>query len=169
MRVLRFALASAIWVIVWKVGIITAQRPKRKCQSEYMYSRIQLCPSLTPKYKCIRVQEYDQGKFVERVHRHVPKHKLAWKNYWALLRTLVLRYEEATDEQIVNAYLVRRGRDAKRYHHGAIRVEYPEPGVHRSYCGENVLAWIDTVVLPEDFRPVLAAERTLLPSISAPF
>ena len=124
-----------------------------------MYSEIQLCPSLTPKCKCIRVQEYDQGKFVERVHRHVPKHKLAWKNYWALLRTLVLRYEEATDEQIVNAYLVRRGRDAKRYHHGAIRVEYPEPGVHRSYCGENVLAWIDTVVLPEDFRPAAMNEK----------
>ena len=42
------------------------------------------------------------------VHKHVLAHKLAQSRHWALLRTLVLRYEEATGEQIVDAYLTRR-------------------------------------------------------------
>ncbi len=113
---------------------------------------VRLCPSLTSKHKCIRVQEYNQGQFVERFHKHFLAYKLAQSSHWALLRTLVLRYEEATGEQIVDAYLTRRGRDAKRYHHGAIVVENPEPGVSRYCCGGNVGASIDTVVLPEDFR-----------------
>ena len=113
---------------------------------------VRRCPSLTSKHKCIWVQEYKQGQFIELFHKHVLAHKLAQSRYWALLRTLVLRYEEATGERIVEAYLVRRGRDAKLYHHGDIVVESPEPGVTRSYCGGNVLAWIDTVVLPKYFR-----------------
>ena len=113
---------------------------------------VRICPSLTSKHKCIRVQEYTQGQFVELFHKHLLAYKLAQSCHWALLRTLVLRYEEATGGQIVDAYLTRRGRDAKRYHHGAIVVEYPEPGVVRYCCGGNVGASIDTVVLPEDFR-----------------
>ena len=113
---------------------------------------VRLCPSLTSKHKCIRVQEYNQGQFIERFHEHVLAYKLAQSCHWALLRTLVLRYEEATGEQIVDVYLTRRGRDAKRYHHGAIVVENPALGVVRDCCGGNVGASIDTVVLPEDFR-----------------
>ena len=113
---------------------------------------VRLCPSLTSKHKCVWVQEYKQGQFIERFHKHVLAHKLAESRYWALLRTLALRYEEATGEQIVDAYLTRRGRAAKQYHPHAIVVEYPESGVVRYYCGGDLLAWIDTVVLPEDFR-----------------
>ena len=52
----------------------------------------------------------------------------------------------------MDAYLTRRGRDAKRHHPHDIVVDYPESGVDRRYCGGNVVAWIDTVALPEDFR-----------------
>ena len=122
-----------------------------------MYSGVKLCRSLSPEYKCIRLQEYNQGQSVERFHKHVPAQELAGSTHWVLLRTLVLRYEEATAEQVVDAYLTRRGRAANgRFtsvsNHLRIVVEHPEPGVIRSHCGGDVGAWIDTVVRPEAFR-----------------
>ena len=120
-----------------------------------MNSGVRLCPSLTPKDKCIWVQEYTAGQFIELFHEHVPAHKIAGSIHWALLRALVLRYEEATGEQIVGAYLTRRGRAAKQYHPYYIVVEGPESGVKRDWCsgrGGAVSACIDTVVCQEAFR-----------------
>ena len=117
-----------------------------------MYSCFQLCQSLTPKEKCIRLREYKAGQFQELFHEHVPAHQLAQTATKELLRVLVLRYEEATAPQIVQSYLTRRGRQAKTNHPLRIIVEYPEPGVVRSYCGGNVHAWIDTVSDPKNFR-----------------
>ena len=110
-----------------------------------MYSNFQLCRTLTPKEKCIRLQQYEEGHVIELFHKHVPAHKLAAKVYSELLRTLVLRYEEAPAERIVGAYLTRRGRDAKLSHPPRFDFEFPEPGVARWYCGWNVRAWIDAV------------------------
>ena len=120
-----------------------------------MNSGVRLCPSLTPKDKCIWVQEYSAGQFIELYHEHVPAHKIAGSRHWALLRALVLRYEEATGGQIVDAYLTRRGRAAKQYHPHDIVVEGPESGVNRWWCsghGGRVSACIDTVVWQEAFR-----------------
>ena len=117
-----------------------------------MYSYFQLCPTLTPKEKCIRLRQYEEGHYIERFHEHVLAHQLAAKVYSELLKTLVLRYEEATAKQIVGAYLTRRGRDAKLSHPPLLHSEYPEPGVTRLYCGGYVCAWIDAVCDPERFR-----------------
>ena len=117
-----------------------------------MYSHVQICPGLTPDEKCIRAVEYNQGRFIKRFHKHVPRHKLAKKTHWALLRNLVLQLEGAKAAQIVDVYLTRRGKAAKVAHRHRIVVDYPEPGVVRDYCGTDVLAWIDTVVRPDGFR-----------------
>ena len=117
-----------------------------------MYSNVQICPDLRRHQKCIRVVEYNQGRFINRFHKHVPKHKLAKKSHWALLRNLVLRYEEASTDQIVDVYLTRRGNAARVAHRFRIVVDYPEPGVVRDYCGTDVSAWIDTVVVSDHFR-----------------
>lgn len=113
---------------------------------------MQTCPTLTPDVKCIRLVEYHQGRYIERFHKHVPKHKLAQKSHWILLRSLVLRYEMADAGQIVDAYLTRRGRAAKRRHRLSIDVDYPERGVIRHYCGTDMCAWIDTVLRSDWFR-----------------
>ena len=117
-----------------------------------MYSNVQICPDLTPDVKCIRVIEYNQGRFIKRFHKHVAKHKLAKGRHWALLRNLVLRYEEAGADQIVDVYLTRRGKASRVAHRFRIVVDHPEPGVVRDYCGSDVSAWIDTVVVSDHFR-----------------
>ncbi len=140
------------------------------------HSHFQICPSLTPKEKCVRIRKYKEGQFQEIFHEHVPARRLAQAATSELLWTLVLRYEEAAARQIVQSYLSRRGYQAKADHPLQVRVEYPEPGVMRSYCGGNVLAWIDTVVNSTDFRrsasegnaPVLRTSRRLHDSHEAP-
>ena len=123
------------------------------------YSNFQLCRTLTPKEKCIRLRQYEEGRVIEFFHKHVLAHKLAEKVYTELLRTLVLRYEEAHAERIVDAYLTRRGRAAKLSYPLRIVVEYPERGVVRWYCGGNVYGWIDAVVNSETFRPSVENQK----------
>ena len=71
---------------------------------------------------------------------------------------LVLRYEKASAERIVDVNLTKRRRAANGRFTSVsgglqIVVEYPEPGVMRCYCGGDVCVWIDAVVNPGDFRP----------------
>ena len=56
---------------------------------------------------------YVKGRFEQQFHKHVAAHDLAEKRIAEMLTTLVLRYEEAAEERIVNAYLTRRERAAK--------------------------------------------------------
>ena len=110
------------------------------------------CETLTPEEKCIWLQKYKQGNFLDLFHKHVPKDKLDQEVHGALLRTLVLRYEEAAAEKILDVYLTRDGEAANSILGHDVSVGYPEPGVMRSACGGNVFAWIDTVIDPEEFR-----------------
>lgn len=118
-----------------------------------MYSNIQTCPTLTPSEKCIRVDEFNQGRTINRFHKHVPKNKLAKKRHYMLLRSLVLLFEQANAEQIVEVHLTRRGNAASVPLRYRIVTEYPEEGVLREYCGIDVCASIDTVFVPASFRP----------------
>ena len=117
-----------------------------------VYSGFKLCGTLNPQEKCILLREYTQGTFEELFHKHVEAYKLAEKVHRELLRTLVLRYEHAHAETILDAYLSRFGDDAKLSHPPIFVEECPEAGVLRLYCGGNVCAWIDTVIDPEKFR-----------------
>ena len=118
-----------------------------------LYSNIQTCPTLTPSEKCIRVDEFNQGRTIKRFHKHVPKHKLAKKRHYMLLRSLVLLFEQANVDQIVEVHLTRRGKAASVPLRYRIVAEYPEAGVLRENCGTDVFAWIDTVIEPASFRP----------------
>ena len=112
-----------------------------------------LCKTLTPRQTCVRLRNYVKGRFEQRFHEHVAALDLAEKCVAELLRTLVLRYEEAAGERIVSAYLMHRGRAAKLAHPCQIHVTYLEPGVIRRYCGGgDALAWVDWVVDPMSFR-----------------
>lgn len=114
-------------------------------------SGFQLCATLTATEKCIRLREYKQGAFHDLFHEHVKAGELADSVIPEVLRTLVLRYEEASAAQIVQSYLTQHGRAAKADHHLEITVEYPESGVIWRCCGGNVQAWIDSVI-GQDFR-----------------
>ena len=117
-----------------------------------IYENFRLCKTLTPSQKCVRLQVYWKGRVEQRFHKHVAVNRLAEKRIAEMLTTLVLRYEEAAGDRIVDAYLTRRGRAAKAAHPYWIHVTYPEPGVIRRYCGGNTLAWVDWVCRPEVFR-----------------
>ena len=117
-----------------------------------LHSGFQLCPSLTSAETCIRLRDYKRGAFLDVYHEHVKAHELRDSAITDLLRTLVLRHEEATARQIAHSYLTRRGKKGKFAHPLDITVEYPEPGVIRRYCGGNIQAWIDAVITPEEFR-----------------
>jgi hypothetical protein len=69
-----------------------------------------------------------------------------------MMRALVLRYQGVEASYILRCYLNKRGREPEAYDPFQIRIEYPEPGVIRRYCGGDIQAWLDTVITPEQFR-----------------
>ncbi len=69
-----------------------------------------------------------------------------------MIRALVLRYADFGAQQILHCYLNKRGHEPEACDLLRIHIEYPEPGVIRKYCGTDVLAWIDTVIAPKEFR-----------------
>ena len=117
-----------------------------------IYENIRPRKTLTPSQKCVRLRSYVKGRFEQRFHKQVAAHELAEKRVAEMLTTLVLRYEEAAGERIVNAYLTRRGRAAKLTRPYQIHATYPESGAIRRYCGGDALAWVDWVVDPLYFR-----------------
>ena len=106
-----------------------------------IYETFRLCKTLTRSQKCVRLRSYVKGHFEQRFHKHVAAHEIAEKRVAEVLTTLVLRYEEAAGERIVNAYLTLRGRTAKLSRPYQIHVTYSEPGAIRRYCGGDALAW----------------------------
>jgi hypothetical protein len=72
------------------------------------------------------------------------------------MKAMVLRHEVEASH-ILRSYLSKRGRDPESRDPFQIRLEYPEPGVLRKYCGTDVLVWIDTVINPRTFRQLSKA------------
>jgi hypothetical protein len=117
-----------------------------------MCSGFQICETLKPKERCIRLRAYNEGRFDELYHEHIPAYKIGNEACIELMKALVVRFSGFSAEYIVRGYLnQRRGQPACanlfRFH-----TEYPEPGVIRHYCGGNVQTWSDLVIAPSRFR-----------------
>ncbi len=120
-----------------------------------MYSGVQICKTLMPNMKCIRLRKYNHGQgdpFNELFREHIPGHRISADASIEMMKALVLRYEEVDASYILHCYVNNRGRDPAFHDPFRINIEYPEPGVLRKYCGINVQAWLDTVIAPEQFR-----------------
>jgi hypothetical protein len=114
------------------------------------YDRYKLCEALKPKEYCVVVEQYKAGIFERIFHEHMPAHRLSEESL-RLLPALVMKFEEAAPETILRSHLNDRGgiqpRVSFRWH-----VNYPEPGVLRKYCGTDTCAWVDCVILADQFR-----------------
>jgi hypothetical protein len=122
------------------------------------YSSV-ICPDLVPKVRCIKVRKYNHGQgdfYSELFHQHIPERRINNDAAPELLKALVLKFEGDLEAgYILQHYLNSRGKEPESYAYRLqFRVVYPELGVMRKCCGADVEAWIDTVVLPDDFRKV---------------
>ncbi len=118
-----------------------------------IYSDFQICDKLKANEKCFRLQRYNEGKFDDLFHEHVPKHRISRDNALEVMKSLVARYSEWTAPHILRSYLNKRGKEPRAIQSFQVQIEYPEPGVLRKYCcGSNVDAWVDEVIAPDMFR-----------------
>lgn len=125
-----------------------------------IYTRYRLCPDLSPKQKCIRVQRYKEGRSEEVFHEHIPSHRLSQASEVEALRALASHYAAWPAIFILHSYLNGRKAGPQRYPGFTNHVEYPEEGVIRRYFGAHgVTAWSDTVVTASDFRRQRVVKR----------
>jgi len=125
-----------------------------------MYSNYELCPDLRVKEKCIRTRRYSNGTYTDLNHFHVPSYRLKKVDHASLLKVLVAFETTEVFENYVRCFLNSRGK-APAPLNLSFAVEYPEPGVIRTYCGGDFCAWIDEVIVPNEFRkmPARAEDR----------
>jgi hypothetical protein len=117
-----------------------------------MFDNYNLCDSLTPLDTCFVVEKYDNGTFIRKFHEHVPKSRLSADARTSVLRALVMHFSGMGAESIVRCHLNKRGRTPAFDNRLFMVVSYPEPGVLRTYCGANTIAWSDQVIVPTKFR-----------------
>jgi hypothetical protein len=120
-----------------------------------MYEPYKLCCELKPSDWCFVIEQYVEGNFERQFHQHVPRSRLSVPVAMNLLQALVVRFDGRTGmgaDQIVSAYLNKRGRTPSASVALRIITSYPEPGVIRRYCGANTKAWADQVIAKWDFR-----------------
>jgi hypothetical protein len=116
-----------------------------------MYDGYKLCETLKPKEYCIIVEQYKGGLFEQKFHEHIGAHRLSEESLQYLLPALVMKFEEMLAMTIFRSHLNRCGKNPPRQDF-TWRVNYPEPGVLRKYCGTNTLAWADLVIRADQFR-----------------
>lgn len=117
------------------------------------YSDFQICDALKPKQKCFRLRQYNQGKFDDLFHKHIPKYRISIDNAINVMMMLVARQSEWNDLYILQSRLNKRGKEPIAEPSFQITIEYPEPGVIRRYCNSgDVVAWMDEVIQPGEFR-----------------
>jgi hypothetical protein len=120
-----------------------------------MDGNFKLCADLQPADVCVVVEQYREGAFERRFHKHVPRERLANEDRVELLRALVARFAARTGpsaEQIVGSYLNANGERPAPVNNLTIVTSHPEPGVVRSYCGSATVAWSDHVFARKQFR-----------------
>jgi hypothetical protein len=118
-----------------------------------IHTGFQICSELKKKEKCFRLQQYNNGEFEELFHEHVPKHRISKGNSIELLKSLIVRYSGLEFPQIVCSYLNDRGKNPSVIKLFQLQIEYPEPGVLRTYCSSrNLNIWFDEVIAPDKFR-----------------
>ena len=121
-------------------------------QGTVPYSGVSLCPDLRPKQKCFRVQRYNQGRFQDEFHEHVPRHRMTVDRATEAIRALVIRFANVQGSVILQSLLTKRGTSPRAGNMLDVHVDYPEPGVLRKACGGDVIAWVDEVVDEVTFR-----------------
>jgi hypothetical protein len=117
--------------------------------------QFKLCPDLQSSDVCLVVEQYRDGGYERRFHKHVPRDRLADATRLDLLRALVARFSARTGpsaEQIVGSYLNADGEAILPPNDLTIVTSHPEPGVVRSYCGSATVAWSDHVFARKQFR-----------------
>jgi hypothetical protein len=117
-----------------------------------MYDKFKLCSRLKPSEICLVVQQYREGVTSQKYHEHIPKHRISTDQLVNLLRALVVHFSRMGPELIVSSYLNSRGRIPTAEPGLHIVVAFNEPGVKRMYCGSNIMAWSDQVIVPAEFR-----------------
>jgi hypothetical protein len=117
--------------------------------------QFKLCPHLQASDVCLVVEQYRDGGYERRFHKHVPHDRLADQARLDLLRALVARFSARTGssaEQIVSSYLNASGEHVSPPNQLTIVTSHPEPGVVRCYCGSATVAWSDHVFARKQFR-----------------
>jgi hypothetical protein len=127
-------------------------RSFRGTYSSVMYTHYEICSQLKPKVRCFRLRRYKEGIYDKLFHEHVPQHRIGVDDSLAMMKALVLRFNQSGADRILRAYLNRRDHKPEsidvRY-----EVEYPEPGVmRRCVIDGSVIAWMDEVLLSDTFR-----------------
>jgi hypothetical protein len=124
------------------------------------HSDDQICPTLGPSERCLRVMQYRDGRFEDIHHQHVPASRLSVGVETEVLRALVSSAGAwPPDWQVTSRLNARRGGPSV-YPRFTIVVGHPEPGVLRRYCSSgDVTAWCDSVVAPHVFRTDVAGRH----------
>ena len=87
------------------------------------YPRFELCPTLVPKKKCLRLKKYNRGQFTELFHEHFPSNRIAKGASLEMMKALVVRYEELDAAHILSCYLNERGQEPESCDRFQIKVE----------------------------------------------
>jgi hypothetical protein len=127
---------------------------RNRMSDTHFHSNFEICLDLKFGEKCIVLQRYSRDCHKRLVHEHVPSKRLSKNITINLLKSLVIGSVRRSDDEIASivGYFVNdRGRKPAR-RVLPITCEYPEPGVLRTYCGTNIMAWCDEVVSKGDFR-----------------
>jgi hypothetical protein len=122
-----------------------------------MYEGYRLSHNLRPGFVELVVEEYSEGKRHRLFEMLFSKSRISGDQATALLKALVCRFSGRTGlgfEQIVSAFLNKRGKNPTSSDPFQITISYPEPGVKRQYCGTDTIAWIDEVIVPSKSRAV---------------
>lgn len=120
---------------------------------ESMDSGKNLCPDLRAGDKCFRVQRYNEGKFDQLFHEHVPSHRLSLESELEVLRGLAGYYAGWEGTFILHSRLNSRPGGPSRYPVLMHHVSYPEGGViRRTVSAGSASAWSDAVLSRENFR-----------------
>jgi hypothetical protein len=117
--------------------------------------QFKLCPDLQPSEVCLVVEQYRDGGYERRFHKHVPRERLVDAVRFDLLRALVARFSARigpSAEQIVGSYLSANEDRIPPANDLTITTSHPEPGVLRCYCGSATVAWSDHVFARKQFR-----------------
>ena len=115
-----------------------------------------ICPILKPKERCVRLRQYNHGdgeRYIDLFHEHIPQHRIGDDAAIEMMKALILCHQKADSSYVLRCYLNKGGEEPEAcdpFH--ITRDSPPEPGVSRIYCGTDLQAWVDTVVVSDLFR-----------------
>jgi hypothetical protein len=113
-----------------------------------------ICKTQSENEECIRVVKYEDGKWSDLFHAHIPRRRLNNDDKHSLLRALVIRHYPMNPDQIVRSYFNKACRN-KPPRSTALDIHTEtvlEAGILRRYCGQNVIALLDEVVGVDKFK-----------------